>query len=76
MRCHSQSSQELKLPRNQYASQICKLHHHLVWMDYYKRLLRGISLKIWIDLHRIGDTRKEKIKLEDELLHEPYTSKP
>jgi len=58
--CHSQSSQELKL-----------LHHHLVWMDYYKRLLRRISLTIWIDLQRIGDTKKEKIKLKDELLHKP-----
>ena len=46
MRCHSQSSQELKLAKNQYTSQICRLHHHLVWMDYYERLLRGMSLTI------------------------------
>jgi len=71
VRCHSQSSQELKLPWNQYASQFYKLHRHLVRMDYYKRLLRGISLTIWIDLQRIGDTKKEKIKLKDELLHKP-----
>ena len=44
---------------HQYASQICRLHHHLVWMDFYKKIsekhkLNNIngSIKDWGYLNR------------------------